>query len=173
MIFREIKKEDFYLIKEYKNIFITNKENIPGAAGLETTEDINKWIDEKLLETSEETILNKNFVPAHTFVLIDDNTNKLVGIINIRHTLNDFLLNFGGHIGYSVEPSFRKNGYGKYMLEETLKFAFNNLNLDKVLITCDTNNIASEKTILSCGGKLENIIVETNRHTKRFWIYKK
>lgn len=171
MIFRLLDISDKKLIEEYRNFFLNNEEPIPGAAGLEESSNIENWIKEKLLETSKETLINKNFVPATTFLLIDNNT--LVGIINLRHELNDYLLNFGGHIGYSIRADYRRKGLAKFMLQQTLLYAFEKLKLDKVLITCNSINIASEKTILSCGGKLENIIEETDRITKRFWIYKK
>lgn len=171
MIFREIKHTDTILIKEYKNSFIKINESIPGAAGLETTEDISQWINEKLLEKSKDTIINKNFVPASTFLLIKDDI--LIGIINIRHELNEYLLNFGGHIGYSIHPDFRRKGFGKIILNKAIEYSFKDLMNNKLLITCNSSNIASEKTILSCGGILDNIIEETDRMTKRFWIYKK
>ena len=98
--------------------------------------------------------------------------NKIVGIINARHELNDYLLNFGGHIGYSVRKSERRKGYAKAMLSYTVDFLFS-LGLNKVLITCDKNNIPSKRTIESCGGILENEIIHQNRTTLRYWIYKK
>ncbi|MBF0709619.1 MULTISPECIES: GNAT family N-acetyltransferase [unclassified Gemella] len=172
MIIREIQKNDIYLLSEYKSFFSNNNETIPGAAGLETCKDVSTWINEKLLEKSKKTILNKNFVPATTFLLIDNNT--LIGIINIRHELNDYLLNFGGHIGYSIRSDYRRRGFAKLLLNHVINYTFNKLNLDKILITCDSTNIASEKTILSCGGVLDNIIVSNaNKLTKRFWINKK
>ena len=79
-------------------------------------------------------------------------------------------MKFGGHIGYSIAPDERRKGYAKLMLKEGLKF-YKNRGYEKVLITCDVNNIASAKTIEACGGELENIIKEDELHsTKRYWI---
>ena len=84
----------------------------------------------------------------------------------------DYLLNYGGHIGYSVRKSERNKGYANSMLKYACSFLFS-LALDKVLVTCDHENIASKKSIESCGGVLENIVKEDNSYTLRYWIYKK
>ena len=93
----------------------------------------------------------------------------MVGIIDIRHRLNDYLLQFGGNIGYSIRKSERRKGYAKAMLSLGLAEC-RNLGLEKVLITCDKENISSAKTILACGGVLENEIAEGCRITQRYWI---
>ena len=93
----------------------------------------------------------------------------MVGIIDIRHRLNDYLLQFGGNIGYSIRKSERGRGYAKAMLSLGLAEC-RNLGLEKVLITCDKENIASAKTILACGGVLENEIAEGRRITQRYWV---
>ena len=107
---------------------------------------------------------------AHTFFALDN--DKIVGIINCRHELNDYLFNLGGHIGYSVRKSERRKGYAKKMLNYTSRFLFS-LGLDKILITCDKNNTPSKRTIESCGGILENEVIDESRTTLRYWIYKK
>ena len=58
------------------------------------------------------------------------------------------------------------------MLNYTSEFLFS-LGLEKILITCDKNNIASKRTIESCGGILENEVIEESSITLRYWIYKK
>ena len=168
IIFKEPIDVSFQQIEDYKNEFISNNETIPGAASL-TELSTNKWI-EFVENTKYKETVTPRFVTAHTFFALDD--NKIVGIINARHELNDYLLNFGGHIGYSVRKSERRKGYGKKMLNYTSEFLFS-LGLEKILITCDKNNIASKRTIESCGGILENEVIEESRTTLRYWIYKK
>ncbi|MBU0279389.1 MULTISPECIES: GNAT family N-acetyltransferase [unclassified Gemella] len=170
MEFREIEYSDIELILKYKNHILKYSDHIHGAAGLKDSDNIENWIKEVKLATKKETLLNKDFVPANTFVLIIE--NKIVGIINLRHELNDYLFNFGGHIGYSVRHDERRKGYAKLMMKKCLEFSFDNLKLDKILVTCDSENIASEKTILASGGILENIVNEGDKLTKRHWIYK-
>ena len=81
-------------------------------------------------------------------------TSILVGMTNLRHHLNDYLLAYGGHIGYSVRPSERKNGYASQMLRLTLEKA-RERGISKVRICCDHYNIASAKTIQRAAGILE------------------
>jgi predicted acetyltransferase len=115
--------------------------------------------------------LKKNYVSSTTYWLIDK--DKFIGQINIRHQLNDSLLKRGGHIGFGVAYEFWKQGYGTKMLAMALKKA-KNMGINKVLITCDEDNIGSSKVIENNGGKLENIvenIVDDKKiYTKRYWI---
>ena len=168
IIFKEPIDVSFQQIEDYKNEFITNNEIIQGAANMAAL-SISEWVQFAENTKYKETV-TPGFVTAHTFFALDN--NKIVGIINARHELNDYLLNFGGHIGYSVRKSERRKGYGKKMLNYTSEFLFS-LVLQKILITCDKNNIASKRTIESCGGILENEVVEESRTTLRYWIYKK
>ena len=168
IIFKEPIDVSFQQIEDYKNEFILNNEIIPGAANL-TILATNEWV--KFVEnTKYKETVTPGFVTAHTFFALDN--DKIVGVINGRHELNDYLLNFGGHIGYSVRKSERRKGYGKKMLIYTSEFLFS-LGLEKILITCDKKNIASKCTIESCGGILENEVIEESRTTLRYWIYKK
>ena len=168
IIFKEPIDVSFQQIEDYKNEFILDNETIQGAANM-TALSIPEWVQFAENTKYKETV-TPGFVTAHTFFALDD--NKIVGIINARHELNDYLLNFGGHIGYSVRKSERRKGYGKKMLNYTSEFLFS-LGLEKILITCDKNNIASKRTIESCGGILENEVVDESRTTLRYWIYKK
>ena len=168
IIFKEPKDVTFEQILDYKEEFVLNNEIIQGAANM-TALSIPEWV--KFVEnTKYKETVTPGFVTAHTFFALDN--DKIVGIINARHELNDYLLNFGGHIGYSVRKSERRKSYGKKMLNYTSKFLFS-LGLEKILITCDKNNIASKRTIESCGGILGNEVVEKSRTTLRYWIYKK
>ena len=168
IIFKEPKDVTFEQILDYKEEFVLNNEIIHGAANM-TDLSIPEWV-EFTENTKKKESLTPGFVTAHTFFALDN--NKIVGIINARHELNDYLLNFGGHIGYSVRKSQRRKGYAKAMLSYTVDFLFS-LGLEKILITCDKNNIASKRTIESCGGILENEVATEDRTTLRYLIYKK
>ena len=166
--FKEPKDVSFEQILDYKEEFVLNNEIIHGAANM-TDLSIPEWVQFTENTKNKESV-TPGFVTAHTFFALDN--NKIVGIINARHELNDYLLNFGGHIGYSVRKSERRKGYAKAMLSYTVDFLFS-LGLEKILITCDKNNIASKRTIESCGGILENEVATEDRTTLRYWIYKK
>jgi predicted acetyltransferase len=101
--------------------------------------------------------------------LIAEVGGDIVGRISIRHTLNDFLFNYGGHIGYMVRPAFRMNGYASEMLRQALQVA-KDLGIHQVLITCNDDNIGSIKVIEKHGGVLENKVDEDGRLLRRYWI---
>ena len=109
-------------------------------------------------------------VPDSTFFLLNDERNILLGAVNIRHYLNDFLLLHGGHIGDGIRPSERRKGYATKMIGLAL-LECKKLGIDKVLIICDKDNIGSRKSIINNGGVLENEIVgKDGRIEQRYWI---
>jgi predicted acetyltransferase len=83
---------------------------------------------------------------------------KLVGRSDLRHRLNPALEIIGGHIGYDVRPSERRKGFGTLILKLIMEKA-RKIGLSEVLVTCDTDNIASAKIIEKNGGKLEKQII--------------
>lgn len=76
------------------------------------------------------------FVPATLYMAVSKEDHRLIGMINIRHYLNNHLLNFGGHIDYSIKKSERQKGYASEMLGLALEKC-KELKLEKVLITCN------------------------------------
>jgi predicted acetyltransferase len=108
-------------------------------------------------------------VPA-TF-LVADVAGQIVGRISIRHELNEFLRQQGGHIGYAVLPAHRGRGYATEMLRQGLLIA-RSLGVDRVLVTCDDDNVASRKVIERCGGKLNSTGIAHDGSTliRRYWI---
>ncbi|MGH4125994.1 MAG: GNAT family N-acetyltransferase [Clostridium sp.] len=109
-----------------------------------------------------------HLVPSHMYFLVLEN-KRIIGAINIRHYLNDYLLSFGGNIGYGIRPSERKKGYATLMLAMALPIA-KELGISKALVTCDKNNLGSAKTITNNGGVLENEVIEEGEITQRYWI---
>lgn len=107
------------------------------------------------------------FVTQEVWFLFQD--DRIVGACTLRHSLNANLMSVGGHIGYGVHPEERRKGYGFRMLSEILIHAKTRA-LIKVLVTCNVGNKASEKTILKCGGLLENIIDDGENQVARYWF---
>lgn len=109
-------------------------------------------------------------VPDSVFFLLDVDRDRLLGAVNIRHSLNDYLLQFGGHIGDGIRPSERRKGYATEMIRLAL-MECRKLGIDRVLMICDKDNIASAKSIIKNGGILENEFVDENGNTEqRYWI---
>ena len=115
------------------------------------------------------TNLKEGRVPS-TF-LIAEIDGKLVGRASIRHELNDFLLSVGGHIGYGVRPSYRRQGFATEILRQSLTY-IHGLGVREVLVTCDDDNFGSIKVIESQGGILENKVEFEGTLKRRYWITK-
>ncbi len=108
-------------------------------------------------------------VPDSTFFLLDEERNLLLGAVNIRHYLNDHLFQYSGHIGDGIRPGERGKGYATQMiglaLEECRK-----LGIDKVLMICDKDNIASARSIQKNGFVLEREFTgEDGIVEQRYW----
>jgi predicted acetyltransferase len=107
---------------------------------------------EALAEQERGINLPPNFVPS-TFLFAFVET-RIVGRVSIRHSLNAFLQRVGGHIGYVVVPEFRRLGYATTILRLSVQIAREKLGIDRILVTCDDDNIGSIRTIEKNGGIL-------------------
>jgi predicted acetyltransferase len=131
-------------------------------------EDFEKW-----LELQADHRLGKNVAPgwvASTFelALVE---GQIAGRLSVRHALNDFLLQRGGHIGYGVLPPFRGQGVAKRMLQRGLQRTAQ-LGIQRTLVTCDEDNAASRRIIEGAGGVYESSFVAggINKPIRRYWF---
>ncbi|MBZ2174467.1 GNAT family N-acetyltransferase [Schnuerera sp. xch1] len=159
----ELKDEYLDMIKDWKD---NNERPNPSTLNLDTS-DFPAMI-KKLEGFSKGIGLKEGYVEHSTYWLIENNT--VIGAVNIRHRLNDYLFRIDGNIGGGIRPSFRGKGYGSTMLSLALDIT-KDMGMGRVLITCNDDNIISEKTIIKNGGVFESEEVETNGNVvKRFWV---
>ncbi len=129
---------------------------------------------QQMKDNRDKTKLKPTYVPSYDYFAVDE--DKLIGVIHIRVSLTPALMNYGGHIGYGVNPKYWKQGYGTQILKLGLEQYKNLIQEDDILITCDDDNIGSYKIIESNGGKLENKVENKDCDevflTRRYWIKK-
>lgn len=113
--------------------------------------------------------LPPDHVRSDTFFLARGET--IIGRSALRHQLTPALEHEGGHIGYDIRPSARRRGYGTFILALTLEKA-RSLGLERALLTCDTDNIASARIIEKNGGALAGRVVSqrSGRLISQYWI---
>lgn len=114
--------------------------------------------------------LPRGFVAHSTYWLVDAK-QEILGVSNLRHHLTPTLTELGGHIGYGVRPSARRQGYATEMLRLSLIEA-RRIGIGPVRVTCARDNLASAKTILRNGGELddERYLESVGHVVQRYWI---
>jgi predicted acetyltransferase len=131
-------------------------------------EDFDTYLDQLEMYRTGRNLPDGHVRSNNFFLLAGD---KLIGSGHLRHELNAWLAVMGGHIGYDVRPSERRKGYGSLILRLTLEKA-RARGLERVFLTCDTDNLASAKIIEKNGGKLENQMIyePTGKLISQYWI---
>lgn len=107
-------------------------------------------------------------VPNSTLWLVNDK-NKILGVVNIRHQLDDTLRNVGGHIGFGIRPSERRKGYASLILELALE-EIQKMGINDVMVSCFKNNPGSSKSILRNGGVLTKEQPYKGKVVQKYWI---
>lgn len=158
-------------VMAYRAAFLQSGDEFDGCAGLEDVGSYAEWLDfERRLKKK----YGDGYVPSTVLLAVRTEDDRVVGIIDYRHHLSDFLLRYGGSIGYSVLPSERRHGYAGEMLRLMLERCAKP-GVKRVLLTCDRQNIASARTILHNGGALENetaddVGLSRSGVIQRYWI---
>lgn len=154
-------------ILEYKQEYLDFEEtNINGSCGLARYNDFDEWL-EIVLSIEKDKL--RNNVHASTFFSVRKSDNRIIGTIQLRHSLTDELEKHGGQIGYGIRPTERKKGYGKQQLLLVLEIA-RDMKIPKVMIICNKDNIASSQTVMSCGGILAGENFHEGKEQQIYWI---
>ncbi len=159
-------------VMSYRKEMLDNHDSFDGSSGLGKVESYSDWLR---FEERGRAAHKDSYVPSDQYLAVRQSDNKVVGMIDYRHSpLSEFLLNVGGHIGYCVRPSERRKGYAKEMLRLLLPLCKEN-GETRVLIACDKDNEASRRTITANGGVLENEIKADVKFSpcgviQRYWI---
>lgn len=131
--------------------------------GLEDTDEFRRFVRCRRAEELPETPRPSGRVPC-TFLWVVEGEEYL-GSIAFRHQLNDFLLREGGHIGYSIRPSARRQGHASTALRQTLELAAE-MGHEQVLVCCAEDNAGSRAIIEGAGGAYE----DSRSGQRRYWV---
>ena len=167
---RKVQRSDLSAVKEYRAEFLANGDSMDGCSNLRRYESMEDWYQWIKNAESKETC-PEHWVPDTQFLSIRPSDGRLIGMLDIRHELNEACLNLFGNIGYSIRASERGNGYAAEQLRLAL-IVCKHMGMDRVLISCHKENLPSAKTILRNGGVLENEVID-NRNgevLQRYWI---
>lgn len=159
---------------EYLQEHVNYNSNINGSGGLNRClkrMTYEEWLEDVLKFSDKEYAEENNFVTTTTYFTIRKEDNKIIGMLNLRHYLNDELYKSGGHIGYGIRPTERGKGYAKIQLYLAL-LESKRIGLDKVMVDCYKTNEASDRTIKSLGGILDREEFEETKNCilNVYWI---
>ncbi len=161
--------EHRYIVNECKKDFtIFVEDDFGGFVTFDSDEEYEDWLS--YVEEVEDE--DDDFISGTTYFAIREEDNKLIGIMDVRHGLNQFLSNYGGHIGYSVVNSERNKGYGTKLLELAVEEC-KRYNINDILVTCTSDNIASHKIIIKNGFEFDSDIIFGNQIVNRYWKHTK
>lgn len=138
---------------EYRREHFQHGEKIIcGSELFDKTESYEEWLSAVTRNTDPKTV-NENWVVTDTFFAMRKNDGRMIGMIDLRHTLNEFLKDLG-NCGYSVRPSERRKGYAAKMLNQLLQVA-KEAGMKELHISVEKENTASVKVIRKNGGIYE------------------
>ena len=122
---------------------------INGSELFDKIEDYEEWLEKVTLNSNSDTV-DDSWVLTDTYFAINTTDERIIGIIDLRYYLNDFLKDLG-NCGYSVRPSERNKGYATEMLRQICDIAKEH-GLSELKLSVEKNNLPSVRTIQKNGG---------------------
>lgn len=153
-------KDEIYLAKPTKELeplalayrkehFDCGENIIYGSELFDNIMDYDEWLTKVTNNAHKETV-DKHWVLTDTYFAMRNIDHTIIGIIDLRYSLNEFLKDFG-HCGYSVRPSLRNQGYASEMLSQVCRIA-KLAGMKHLQLSVEKDNLPSIKTILKNGG---------------------
>lgn len=167
---RKVLPTDLNAAGEYRAEFLANGDSMDGCSNLRRFENMADWYD-WICKAEHRDTCPPNWIPDTQYICVRKSDGKIVGMLDIRHELNEACLNLFGNIGYSIRPSERRKGYATIQLALSKEIC-KEMGMEEILVSCHKENIASAKTIIRNGGILENEVVDhrNGEVLQRYWI---
>lgn len=161
-------EEHLEQVRAYREEFLAADSSMDGAGPLRRYPDPRDWLAAVRAYADPATV-PEGKVQATQLLCVEE--GRVLGMIQIRHELNEYLRLYAGHIGYSVRPSARRQGVAKWMLSAALPFC-RELGLRRVMIACEPWNEGSRRTILANGGVYEKTVHEPQEDIdlEQYWV---
>lgn len=167
---RKVLPSDLEAVREYREEFLTKGGTMDGCSNLRRFGDMADWYN-WIRKAEHPGTCPAGWVPDTQYLCVRNSDGRIVGMLDIRHELNEACFQLFGSIGYSVRHSERRKGYATAMLAMA-KDICRTMGMEKMLVSCHKENTASARTILRNGGILENEVVDhrNGEVLQRYWI---
>ena len=158
------------MVRAYRQAFLNAGDSMDGTGPLRRCEDPEEWL-RKVRSYEDPSSVPEGLVTATQYLCVREEDGAVLGMLQLRHYLNEYLEKYAGHIGYSVRPDERRKGVATWMLREALPIC-RELGLEKVMIACVPGNEASRRTILANGGVYDKTVYEPDdgEYLEQYWI---
>ena len=146
------------LFNDYREEHINNGEDeLIACAGFEKM-DYGTWLKKICQDRQKETV-STGKVPYQIYFIFNSHQTQLLGVLQLRMELNEYLASYGGHIGLGLRPSARGKGYASSALVQALNY-YNDSGISEILLVCKPQNLSSRKLIERNGGVFVRCVMD-------------